>query len=218
VAVIHNGVEWNDYEVHFQQKRASLRGLSSPPRLLFIGHEWERKGLKRLLHALSFIRGEPFHLTAVGRERHPERFERCAAQLQLLSRVTFVPTAQSPLSYYREANIAVIPSLYDPFANVTLEALAMGLFVITTTANGGSEAISSGVNGIVLDENASNEDLARAIASALCRVKDPALPVAIRNSVSDFDFSKKLKEFVTLVEADAELSCPFQDTMTHVAE
>lgn len=212
LVVIHNGVEWEEYEPHFEHKITSHTS-SSQPNLLFIGHEWERKGLDRLLNALSLLKEVPFHLTAVGREKNPERYHRLAEKFNLGSKVTFVPTAQSPIHYYKIASIAIIPSLYDPFANVTLEALAMGLFVITTSANGGSEAIISGFNGIILDENASSEDLANAIASGIRRVKDPSLPFAIRNSIKNFDFSKKLQEFITLVEEDGERLSPSQNRM-----
>ena len=255
LTVIHNGVEWHEFEPHFQQKISSPKDPASPLQLLFIGHEWERKGLDRLLNALGLIKeafaklaiaicevpakvrapistkpivvtmGEerselelcrheqiavasfakaskeiPFHLTAVGRELHPHRFVELAKALHIEDKVTFVPEAQKSLPYYKAAQIAIIPSRYDPFANVTLEALAMGLFVITTTANGGSEAITPNLNGIVLDENASSFDLSQAIVSAMSFTRDPNLPMAIRESVKDFDFSQKLEEYIRLIE------------------
>ncbi len=200
LVVIHNGVEWHDFEPHFQEKIASPKDPTAPPHLLFIGHEWERKGLDRLLLALSLIRELPFHLTAVGRERHPQRFETLAKALHIHEKVTFIPTAQASLPYYKAAQIALIPSRYDPFANVTLEALAMGLFVVTTAANGGSEAITPNLNGVVLDEECSAADLSQAIAAALPRCQDPKLPVAIRDSVRGYDFSQKLEEYISLIE------------------
>jgi UDP-glucose:(heptosyl)LPS alpha-1,3-glucosyltransferase len=44
-----------------------------------------------------------------------------------------------------------LPSIYDPFSNACLEALACGLPVITTRDNGFSEIIENGVHGSVLD-------------------------------------------------------------------
>ena len=79
----------------------------------------------------------------------------------------------------------------------------MGLFVVTTRANGGSEAIIPGENGIVLDEACSIQDLSQAIAAALQIVKDPRKPFAIRQSVQGFDFSRKLNELVSVVETTA---------------
>jgi UDP-glucose:(heptosyl)LPS alpha-1,3-glucosyltransferase len=200
LVVIHNGVEWNDFEPHFHEKILSSKDRSSPPHLLFIGHEWDRKGLDRLLAALYLMNTIPFHLTAVGRERHPDRFSALASSFNLNQKVTLIPTAQNPIPYYKAAQIAVIPSRYDPFANVTLEALAMGLFVITTKANGGSEAIREGVNGIVLEEDASPLQLCQAITIACSKIQDPLLPLTIRKSVQEFDFSSKLEDYIVLIE------------------
>jgi UDP-glucose:(heptosyl)LPS alpha-1,3-glucosyltransferase len=205
IVVVHNGVEWHEYEANFQEKMATPKDPSSPTQLFFIGHEWERKGLDRLLRALALIRSSSFHLTAVGRERNPKPFFSLVHELGLQDKVTLIPSAQNPKHYYRMADIAVIPSRYDPFANVTVEALAMGLFVVTTRANGGSEAIIPGENGIVLDEGFTDQELSQAIATALQLVKDPCKPFAIRQSVEGFDFSKKLNELVEVVEDRAVL-------------
>ena len=51
---------------------------------------------------------------------------------------------------YAAADVFLLPTLYDPFANVTLEALAAGLPVITSAQNGASEIMHSEVNGLVL--------------------------------------------------------------------
>ena len=80
----------------------------------------------------------------------------------------------------------------------------MGLYVITTKANGGSEAIVPGLNGDVLDEDMSDGDFSRAIAAALPLAEDPRLPSTIRQSVREFDFSEKLHEYVALVEQRPE--------------
>jgi UDP-glucose:(heptosyl)LPS alpha-1,3-glucosyltransferase len=51
---------------------------------------------------------------------------------------------------YAAADVFLLPTLYDPFANVTLEALAAGLPVITSAQNGASEIIENEKNGFVL--------------------------------------------------------------------
>jgi UDP-glucose:(heptosyl)LPS alpha-1,3-glucosyltransferase len=59
----------------------------------------------------------------------------------------------------------VFPTLYDPFANVCLEALACGLPVVTTTTNGASEIIGEGREGYVIPGEV--EGMAEAIAEAV---------------------------------------------------
>jgi UDP-glucose:(heptosyl)LPS alpha-1,3-glucosyltransferase len=51
---------------------------------------------------------------------------------------------------YAAADVFLLPTLYDPFANVTLEALAAGLPVITSAQNGASEIIDDDKNGFIL--------------------------------------------------------------------
>src|SRR5436305_14910703 len=52
---------------------------------------------------------------------------------------------------YAAADIFILPTIYDPFSNACLEALASGLPVITTSENGFSEMIENGVNGSIVD-------------------------------------------------------------------
>src|SRR5439155_22590650 len=52
---------------------------------------------------------------------------------------------------YAAADIFILPSIYDPFSNACLEALASGLPVITTRDNGFSEIIQNGVHGSIVD-------------------------------------------------------------------
>ena len=188
--VIHNGVEWGELEKVFQEGEKRV-----PSRILFVGHEWQRKGLDRLLKALSLVQS-PFFLTALGKERAPGKFLDLVHQYGLEGRVELIPQPQNPLPFYQKATIMVIPSRYDPFANVTLEALAMGLFVITTEANGGSEVLTPD-NGCVLREESSPEDFAAAIDFALLNLRDPA---TIRESVKMYDFPRKLQEYIELFE------------------
>ena len=53
---------------------------------------------------------------------------------------------------YAAADIFLLPTLYDPFSNACLEALAAGLPVITTRDNGFSEIIDDRVHGSIVDD------------------------------------------------------------------
>jgi UDP-glucose:(heptosyl)LPS alpha-1,3-glucosyltransferase len=52
---------------------------------------------------------------------------------------------------YAASDIFLLPTLYDPFSNACLEALATGLPVITTRDNGFSEIIEHRVHGSIID-------------------------------------------------------------------
>ncbi|HEY5975874.1 MAG TPA: glycosyltransferase family 4 protein, partial [Geobacteraceae bacterium] len=91
------------------------------------------------------------------------RYRRLAARLGVADQVVFTGPQQQVERFYRGCDLFVFPTLYDPFSNATLEALASGLPVITTVFNGVSELISEGENGTVLADPLDARALARAI-------------------------------------------------------
>jgi UDP-glucose:(heptosyl)LPS alpha-1,3-glucosyltransferase len=65
--------------------------------------------------------------------------------------VRFLGEVSHMLPVYAAADIFILPTIYDPFSNACLEALACGLPVITTRSNGFSEIIENGVHGSIVD-------------------------------------------------------------------
>ena len=90
---------------------------------------------------------------------------------------------------YAAADIFILPTIYDPFSNACLEALACGLPVITTRANGFSEIIEDGVHGSIVD---CANDLV-GLREALWFWSDAARSAAVRSTniqcAAQFDIS-----------------------------
>ena len=205
IKVIHNGVEWAEYEASFQQREHERvlfcrdNGIDpSLPHILFVGNEWERKGVRLLLHALSAVK-TPFRCTIVGKEKRWQQFHELAHQLKIEKNVFFYPTHEKVLPWYQRADIFVLPTLYDPFANVTVEALAMGLWVITSSSNGGGEVIREGLTGSVIT-SFDKQPWTRALEAALLRVqKESNLKDRIREEARQFDFTHTLQAYGDLI-------------------
>lgn len=200
IEVIHNGVEWKEMEIDFQswmQERGStLQKYSLDPNryhFLFVGNGYRRKGLGQLLKALERLSGEEFHLTVIGKDKHQNQFEALTAKIK--DRVTFLGPQSQTIPFYQMADALVIPSFYDPFANVTLEALAMGLTVISSKSNGGSEILK---DGIVIPDLLDIDSIVECLKKALRSPKQFERAAAIRNSVKTYDYSHHLQ---TLVQA-----------------
>jgi UDP-glucose:(heptosyl)LPS alpha-1,3-glucosyltransferase len=70
---------------------------------------------------------------------------------------------------YAAADVFMLPTLYDPFANVTLEAMAAGLPVITSLSNGAGELITSGKNGFLVPSAKDTDEF----AAYLLSLQDP---------------------------------------------
>jgi UDP-glucose:(heptosyl)LPS alpha-1,3-glucosyltransferase len=100
---------------------------------------------------------------------------------------------------YAAADIFILPTIYDPFSNACLEALASGLPVITTRSNGFSEIIEDNVHGSIVDNAANLIGLRDAIRfwSDSSR-REAAKPVNIERA-SQFDISKNVAQTLEIV-------------------
>lgn len=187
IQVIHNGVEWEEMEADWQPGREERDEIE----LLFIGNGYLRKGLDRLLEGLSLMKQEPFHLSVVGKDKGIDRYRMKAAELGLQNRVSFFGPSREIRSFYQKADALIIPSFYDPFANVTVEALAMGLFVVSSKHNGGAEVLTE-ENGAVIEDLLSPDAMVAALKKAMQKKTEESAR-RIRQSVQHLDFSKQLQ-------------------------
>ena len=117
--------------------------------VLFVAHNFRLKGLGPLLESLAGL--DRARLLVVGRGR-AGIYRGLARSLGLENRVRFADSTRCPEPYYRAADVLAHPTWYDPCSIVCLEALASGLPVITTRANGVGELIEAEGGGRVLEE------------------------------------------------------------------
>lgn len=206
IEVIHNGVEWKEMEDAFSKRQeakleASKRFHLDPDcfHFLFIGNGYLRKGLAVLLEALSRIKDKHFHLSVVGKDNQSETFQAKAIQLGLKNKVRFFGAMQDITPFYQLSDVLVIPSFYDPFANVTIEALAMGLYIVSSKHNGGHEILSK-ENGTVIDNLLDIDCLSQSLENCLNHPKTTISANRIRESVAHLDFSTQLKELMKVCE------------------
>jgi glycosyltransferase involved in cell wall biosynthesis len=148
-----------DHDLFNPQHRASLRQQAraelgySRDRfvLLLIGNHWTNKGLPVLLESLGLLRDIPVHVLAVGRE-NPAEYETLVHANGLEDRVKFKQPRADVELYYAAADAYAGPSLEDTFAMPPAEAMACGLPVIVSSANGTSEIITHGRDGLILND------------------------------------------------------------------
>lgn len=202
IEIIHNGVEWKEHEVPFavweKEKAAACQTHGLDPsalHLLFIGNGYRRKGLDELLFALSLWKFRNFHLSVVGKDKKLDAYQEKAARLGLKNRVRFFGVRQEILPFYQMADALVIPSFYDPFANVTLEALSFGLFVVSSKTNGGHEILTN-QNGAIIENLLSPESILSSLDLCLGARKTAKSAKEIRDSISHLDFSNQLVKLI----------------------
>jgi len=200
ITVLHNGVEWHELQDPFDQwEKVKVcyceKGGLDPTvyQFLFSGHHYKRKGLDKLLSALAHLKEEPFQLSVVGKDRDLPLYRKMAVSLGLEKKVFFFGSVSSMTPFYQYADALVIPSLYDPFANVTVEALAMGLFVISSQTNGGCEVLTEDT-GRILDDLHDPTLFASTLRTALSHPKTRENALMIRQSIKHLDFSQQLRQ------------------------
>ncbi len=176
--VIYNGIDLEDFhpalrDRHRSGQRARLGIAADEMTYLLVGSGFERKGVPRLLEAFARLRDKRSRLLVVGADRRIGALLRRADALGLGGRVRFAGPQDEVRPWYAAADCFVLPTLYDPFPNAALEALACGLPVITSASCGAAELIAEGENGYVCDAL----DVS-ALADRMQRI-DPAAAVAM---------------------------------------
>jgi len=154
LAVIYNGVDLERFHPRErEQSGAQLRrelGLAGAI-ALFVGTGFARKGLDRAIAGLAKAEVKADLLVAGAGD--PRAFLRQAESLGVAPRVHFLGTRGDVAALYAAADLLVLPTRYDPFANVCLEAMAAGIPVATTRRNGAAELVVPGESGFICDED-----------------------------------------------------------------
>src|SRR5207245_2724358 len=141
--------------------RAAL-GLDPGPLLLYVGRIAPIKGLETLLDAVGCLRsaGTPARLAVIGGETdeptdgHEADVRRRAAGLGLGDAVTFVGAQpQERLrDWYVASDVTVLPSYYESFGMVALEAMACGSPVVASRVGGLQSTVRDGATGLLVPE------------------------------------------------------------------
>ncbi len=134
---------------------------------IFVGHNFRRKGLARLIESLTKPPAHDWYLLIVGRAAI-SYYERSVEQAQIKDRVRFLGSRTDVESLYCAADVCVLPTYNDPCSRTILEALSLGLPCITTAYDGSSECIRDGEHGFVIDSPESVD----ALANALDKLRD----------------------------------------------
>jgi UDP-glucose:(heptosyl)LPS alpha-1,3-glucosyltransferase len=114
---------------------------------VFVGSEWQRKGLEPAIRALAQAPG--WDLLVVGNGDR-ESYERLAEQLGVAGRVHWIGISRDVAPLYQLADALVFPTSYEAFPLVALEAAASGLPLLATPVNGIRELLRDGENGFLI--------------------------------------------------------------------
>ena len=123
--------------------------------VLFVGRLVAQKGVTLLLEALSVVlqRCPETRLLVVGDGELDLFLKRITRYLGIPHRVTFLDWTTGPdlVALYQRARLVVVPSYYEPFGIVALEAMACGRPVIASRTGGLAEIVNDGLNCFLVE-------------------------------------------------------------------
>ncbi len=156
IHVVYNSVDTKRFSPLNREKyRATVRmelGVSPSDRVIFfLGSGFERKGLSFAMRMVEACNDPRAKLVVAGKD-DTRKYQGLATQLGIRDKVIFVGPTEEPEKLYAAADIFLLPTIYDPFSNACLEAMASGIPVVTTRTNGASEWITEGANGYVIEQ------------------------------------------------------------------
>ena len=211
LSVIYNGVDLERYHPDNRARfRAAARGEArlAPEGwvVLFAGSGFERKGLATAIEALARLDERGANLVVVGKG-DPRPYQAIAARSGVGARVVWLGARSDLERWYAAADIVVLPSRYEPFGNVHLEALAAGLPVVASARAGGAEIIADGINGSVVDPLDS-----RAVTAALERFRqrrEDEVAAAARGSAEPYTYAAQVDGFARIYSRSMRATCDF---------
>jgi N-acetylgalactosamine-N,N'-diacetylbacillosaminyl-diphospho-undecaprenol 4-alpha-N-acetylgalactosaminyltransferase len=144
VIVIYNPIDLEALETQSHDIAGALAWRSrQPPRrrlIVLVGALKAAKAHMLALRALGLLPQE-FAMVFVGDGPERERLETYSADRNVADRVTFVGAASNPYGWMREADVVIVPSLYEGFGLVAAEARAVGARLVATDVPGLREIV-----------------------------------------------------------------------------
>jgi len=134
--------------------------------LLLVANELARKGYSTILSALRILNSPRLRLIVIGRPS-VDAVRKQARDSGLEDRVLACGSTNDVAGFHAAADVFVLPTQYEAFCLAILEALGSGLPVVTTKIPGADNAIQPGVNGLLIGDPRSGEELAEKLRTLL---------------------------------------------------
>jgi UDP-glucose:(heptosyl)LPS alpha-1,3-glucosyltransferase len=206
IEVVYNGVDLENFHPsNATLYRKSLRKeFRIPPEalvILFLGSGFRRKGLRILIDSLPFIKKEIPQVVVIvaGRDgigEYREQARRVGGERNVL----FLGPTQRARELYGTSDLFALPTIYDPFSNACLEAMASGIPVLTTPTNGVAELIEDGKNGFVVPNPLDAAEIGRRVQEFALSPERPLMGERARQSVLSLDWDSVLTRMLRIYE------------------
>ena len=163
IEIVANGYSPTEFSVALrnarrEEMRAKVGLKPGDIGIAFVANELERKGFAPLLRASAAIKEAPIHIVAVGR-LNPAAYAEEIKTLGMDGRVHWVGTTSTVADYYAACDLFALPTKYEAWGLVILEAMACGLPVLTSRLAGAAIAVDHGRTGQLLNDPADVQEV-----------------------------------------------------------
>ena len=168
VRTIYNGVDLDRFRPSVGARPRIRERFHIPDdrkMVLFVGNGFARKGLGFLIDALAKVRD--VHLLVVGSDRAASSFERRAQRNGVRDRVVFAGNQPDVAEFFSAADTLALPSLFEPFGNVAIEAMACGSPALVSTQCGAAEVMPPALRDYVIRDPADSAEIAQKLDAIL---------------------------------------------------
>ena len=168
--------------------------------LLFVGNELERKGFDVVLEAVGLLRDPTVKLLGAGHVApDADPYRTLIERLDLTDRLRWVGSSSDVALLHAASDAFVLPTRYEPWGLVIVEALGSGLPVVTSRLAGAALTVEEGKTGRLLRDPEDPAELAEALRWALSDA--PAGAEAIAASVRDYTWAEVIARYEGILRA-----------------
>lgn len=161
--VIYNGINLE----RFQNSRREERENNKPLYFLTIASLTYKKGHVQFLEVLKELRDLDFEWHLIGEGTTRTKIEIKAKELKLENRIVFHGARNDIENFYQKADLFILPSLWEGFGLVLIEAMASGVPVFASAVDGVKEIVDDGRNGVLFDYSSLASENAQKLLSII---------------------------------------------------
>ena len=186
----------------------SIKEADNPVFFLFVANNFRLKGLAVLIRVVKCLQG---HKTAgqwsliVAGSGRAHKYRRLAKKLNVLRKIIFLGPTRNIQNVLSIADVAVLPTFYDPSSRYILEAIAANKPVITTKFNGAIDLFTDNLHGKVIDAPENVPALAQAMSYFTSKDNIQRASEAI--------IADNLKEKISISRVAEQLDCLYESIL-----
>ena len=193
-------VVYNGSRLYSLSKRKLLKNRL--PKLISIGRLISKKNFSITINAISEIKNEIESYTIIGEGSERKKLEKLIKSLKLEKKVKLIGWTENVEKYLQEADIQLIPSLYEGFGLVAAEGMSTGLPVVASNIEGLKEVLGKPNPSVVLINKVNSiDEWKQGIIKAIKNINmfgSEKISKLSEHQVKKFTFKKMAEDYLNI--------------------